>query len=155
MVVGNIESWEESVSLGLERLSRRKAQTGRAEVHQRRAGGDSARVAGGDWRATCGASGQIRRAVDGDRDGYATGAELLEFYRYFGAGPIRVRHSSVSEASDWQRHGELWTRLDVNGDGLLALSELAGASKLALLDRDGNEVEEYSRWLEVEREVRR
>ena len=79
-------------------------------------------------------------AVDTNRDGHATSEELHDFYHYFGDGPIRVTHSSVSSANDRLLHGALWSRLDVNADGLLSPTELAGVAKLMSLDRDGNEV---------------
>lgn len=80
------------------------------------------------------------RAVDGNHDGHASREELLEFYQYFGDGPLRVRHAGAPDASDAQLHDAIRTRLDENGDGRLSFNELFRASKLMALDRDGNEV---------------
>lgn len=80
------------------------------------------------------------RALDGNHDGQATSDELLEFYRYFGDGPLRVQHPRAFEVNEQQLHDALRTRLDEDGDGLLSLDEFSRATKLQALDRDGNEV---------------
>lgn len=80
------------------------------------------------------------RALDGNHDGEATADELLEFYRYFGDGSLRVRHPRALDVNDQQLHDALRTRLDEDGDGLMSREELSNATKLQAIDRDGNEV---------------
>ncbi|QDU37509.1 transaldolase/EF-hand domain-containing protein [Maioricimonas rarisocia] len=80
------------------------------------------------------------RAVDVNRDGHATSEEFLEFYSYFGDGPLRLRTVPANAELLVRLHETLLSKLDSDGDGTVDVPELNRARDLAALDRDGDEV---------------